>query len=76
MPDEVKPKCPECATELVLVEGKIPDKCPKPECGFPLKGYAPFKRWLTAAIKEAKPAKTGKKDDDDDNPFSALANLV
>lgn len=77
MPDASKPKCPSCETELVLIDGKIPDKCPKPECGFVLKGYAGFKQWLATALKELKPAKPANKkdDDDDDSPFSSLAQL-
>ena len=76
MTDEKKPKCPSCGTELVLVEGKIPDKCPNPDCGFVFKGYATFKQWLATAMKELKPAKpASKKDDDDDSPFSVLGQL-
>jgi len=76
MADE-KPKCPACETELVLIEGKLPDKCPKPECGFVLKGFAAFEKWLEIALKraKAKQPRPPKKDDDDDSQFSVLANL-
>ena len=70
MQDE-KPKCPECQTELVLIEGKVPEECQK--CGFLLKGYEPFKRWLTAALKENKPKTPEKKQSK--NPFSILSEL-
>lgn len=48
-----KPKCPECDTELVLVEGKPPDECGK--CGFLLSGYPEFQRWISAALKAITP---------------------
>lgn len=69
MADE-KPKCPECDTELIFVKDgdKIvpPDDCAK--CGFKLKGFAGFSRWLAAAVKSAKakaPKPEKKKDDED-----------
>ena len=46
-------KCPECKTELVLVNGKPPEECAK--CGFVLDGYDLFKRWLKAAKEEETP---------------------
>lgn len=71
-----KPKCPECDTEIVMVKDgdKIvtPDTCAK--CGFRLKGFTGFQRWLKAAMKEAKPKPTTKKDDDDD-VLSSLREL-
>jgi len=53
MSDE-KHLCPECETELVLIDGALPEKCAK--CGFPLKQYQPFRRLLNAFTKEAKKA--------------------
>lgn len=54
MPEE-KPKCPECDTEFVLVDGKVPDKCAK--CGFAIGAYQPFRRLLKAFAKEEKGTK-------------------
>ena len=44
-----KPKCPECDVELVLVDGKLPEKCEK--CGFNIAAYQPLKRMLSAFAK-------------------------
>jgi hypothetical protein len=44
------PKCPECTTQLVLIDNKLPKKCEK--CGFLLEGYQGFKRWVKAIEKE------------------------
>lgn len=48
----VKPKCPECDTELVLVNNELPDKCAK--CGFVLDGWESFFRWHKLAQKKLK----------------------
>jgi hypothetical protein len=49
MPETVKPKCPECGVELVLVEGKLPEECAA--CHFVLEGFPEFVRWVKAAQK-------------------------
>ena len=72
MPEE-KPKCPECDTELVLVEDKPPQKCPK--CGFLLQGFGQFERWVKAATKRSKKKATSQTDDDD-SPFAALGKIL
>lgn len=51
-----KPKCPECGTELVLVDGKLPDECAK--CKFVLDGFEDYQRWFKAAWKAAKAGDT------------------
>lgn len=72
-----KPKCPECDTEIVMVKDgdKLvpPDNCSK--CGFRLKGFAGFNRWLRAAMKINTPPKKETKDDDKDDFLSELRNL-
>lgn len=60
MPDD-KPKCPECDTQLVLVDGKPPEECQN--CHFLLAGFPDFMRWLKAATKltdAAKPKPKGR----------------
>lgn len=47
-----KPKCPECDTELVLVNNDLPEKCSK--CGFVIDGFDAFSRWFKLAMKKAK----------------------
>jgi hypothetical protein len=52
MPPEKPPnklKCPECDTELVLVNEEAPEECPK--CGFVLAGWDGFGRWMKAYLK-------------------------
>ncbi len=56
-----KPKCPECDTELVLVNGQIPEKCAK--CDFQLDGWEPFLRWFKKA-KELTEKKEEKKEEE------------
>ena len=71
MPEPVKPKCPECETELVLVENEMPEQCAK--CGFLIKGYLPFLRWFRQAQKDTQPAPAPKKKSR--NPFASLTDL-
>lgn len=74
-----KPKCPECDTEIMMVKDgdKVvpPDACAK--CGFRLKGFPGFKRWIAAAFKEfkAQQKKEHKSSDDNDDFLSFLGNL-
>ena len=42
------PHCPECDTELVMVNDKPPESCAK--CGFTLEGYDTFFRWFKKAM--------------------------
>jgi hypothetical protein len=44
-----KPKCPECSTELVLINNELPEKCAK--CGFVIEGFGVFERWFKLAMK-------------------------
>lgn len=53
-PEISKPKCPECDTELIAIDGKLPDECAK--CHFVLSGFPEFKRWMDAYEKGKKPA--------------------
>ena len=48
-----KPKCPECETELVEVNGKMPEECAK--CGFDLAGFPIFERMWNVIKKKEKP---------------------
>lgn len=74
MPEEQKPKCPDCETELILVDGKLPEKCAK--CGFHLKGFGGFSRWFGVAAKQFETKKpTPKKTTDDDSPLTALGSM-
>ena len=43
------PRCPECDTELVMVNDKPPAECAK--CDFTLEGYDVFFRWFKKAMK-------------------------
>lgn len=52
-PPPPKPKCPECGTEIVLVNNDLPETCAK--CGFILDGYEPFSRWMRAYEKSKTP---------------------
>lgn len=47
------PKCPECDTQLVLVNGELPEECAK--CGFILAGWDIFERWMAAYRKKNAP---------------------
>lgn len=75
MPQD-KPKCPECDTEIVLVDGKPPDECAK--CKFPFKTFAGFNRLFTAAVKEwrAKNPKKGGGAGDEKDFFDALRDIA
>lgn len=74
MPTEDKPKCPDCETELVLVDGKLPEKCAK--CGFYLKGFPAFTRWFGVAAKQfEKGTKKKTAPADDDSPLAALGSM-
>lgn len=64
-----KPVCPECDTELVEVDGKLPDKCAK--CNFTLKGFPEFERWVAAIAKKGKK----KGSSDSGSIFSALGEI-
>lgn len=75
-----EPKCPECETKLVLLEGKLPEKCEK--CGFVLAGYTDYKRWNAALEKEKEAEKQAekKKKESEKKPssggvFSSLGKL-
>lgn len=68
-----KPTCPECDTEVVLVENKLPEKCPK--CGFLFQGFPMFERWVKAATKRQR-KQSQKKDDENESPFAALGRLL
>lgn len=72
MADE-KPKCPECDTELVLIEGKNPEKCDK--CGFVLAGFAGFERWLAAIEKKRTAKKKASAAKEGTGIFDALGKL-
>lgn len=72
MPEEKKPKCPECETELVLIDGKLPKKCAK--CGFQIAAGKQFDRLMDAYFKNKKKQKPETEEDDDDSFFGALLN--
>lgn len=55
-PPPIVPKCPECDTELVLIDGKPPEACAK--CGFTLEGFETFFRWFKKAMKAWEDGKT------------------
>lgn len=50
-----KPKCPECDTELILVNDKLPEECAK--CGFDLSGFQIFERMYKVIKKKETPPK-------------------
>lgn len=68
-----KPKCPECDTELVLIDGKPPEECAK--CGFVLAGYFDiFERWMAAWKKKNMPEPEPVARPTSKNPFARLRN--
>lgn len=69
---EEKPKCPECETELVLVEGKPPEKCAK--CGLNLRAYSGLARILDVYEKN-KSKKKKQTESEDDGFLSILGKL-
>ena len=75
MPVDPKPKCPECDTEYVLVDGKPPAECAK--CKFPFTTYVGFNRLFTAAVKDwrAKNPKKGGQPAEEDSFFDSLREL-
>ena len=74
MVDEAKPKCPNCETELVLVEGKPPARCAK--CGILMSGFPDFMKWLEAGIEKiGAKRKKDNKTDDDESPFAILGRI-
>jgi ribosomal protein L37AE/L43A len=78
MPENDKPKCPDCDVEIVLVEGKMPDKCAK--CGFHLKGFGGFSRWFQVAARNFEKETADKKkkktqEEGSDSPLAALGDL-
>lgn len=72
-PPPVVPKCPECDTELVLINGEPPEKCAK--CGFVLEGYEVFFRWFKKAMKAYEDGKTPPKPPDTPAPPVSRKNL-
>lgn len=73
MPEEPKPKCPKCETELVLVEGKLPPRCGK--CDFLLVGHSDFQDWFDVAIKKSAKKKSPSTDTGNDSPFANLGKI-
>ena len=53
-PPTPKLTCPECETEIVLVDNKLPAKCAK--CQFPIAEYSPFERLMNAYVKQLEKA--------------------
>lgn len=51
--EQQKPQCPECDTELILVNGKLPEECAK--CGFDLSGFEIFQRMYNVVKKKETP---------------------
>lgn len=73
MPEDPKPKCPKCETELVLVEGKLPPRCQK--CNFLLAGWGDFAEWFDVAVKKTAPKKKTSAESGSDSPFAHLGKV-